>query len=80
VRRCEASSGHAAPHPPPEGEGCRIRGVIEGGYGSPLEQWPAVHAALAETMARLEKAMRVAGLPLLREVSLQQNYGDSAFN
>jgi hypothetical protein len=54
--------------------------LIEGGYGSPLEQRPAVRAALAETMARLEKAMRVAGLRSLREVSLQQNYGDSAFN
>jgi hypothetical protein len=26
----------------PEGEGCRIRCVIEGGYKSPPEQWPAM--------------------------------------
>jgi hypothetical protein len=50
----------------PEGEGCRIRCVIEGGYRSPMEQWPAIHAALADAMARLAKAMRtrVASLTL----------------
>jgi hypothetical protein len=42
----------------PEGEGCRIRGVIEGGYKSPPEQWPAIHARLADAMVSLDKAMR----------------------
>ena len=42
----------------PEGEGCRIRYLIEGGYKSPQEQWPAIHAALADAMVKLEKAMR----------------------
>jgi ribosomal protein S9 len=42
----------------PEGEGCRIRCVIEGGYKSPQEQWPAIHAALADAMVKLDKAMR----------------------
>jgi hypothetical protein len=42
----------------PEGEGCRIRCVIEGGYKSPSEQWPDAHARLADAMVRLDKAMR----------------------
>ena len=42
----------------PEGEGCRIRCVIEGGYKSPPEQWPAIYATLADAMVRLDKAMR----------------------
>lgn len=42
----------------PEAEGCRIRYVIPGGYRSPQEQWPQVHAALADAMVKLDKAMR----------------------
>jgi hypothetical protein len=42
----------------PEGEGCRIRCAVEGGYKSSPEQWPAIHAALADAMVRLDKAMR----------------------
>lgn len=42
----------------PEGEGCRIRYVVDGGYKSPQEQWPTIHANLADAMVRLEKAMR----------------------
>lgn len=42
----------------PEGEGCRIRSVVDGGYKSPIDQWPAIHAALVDAMVRLEKAMR----------------------
>jgi hypothetical protein len=42
----------------PEGEGCRIRYIVEGGYKSPPDQWPAIHAALADAMVRLEKTMR----------------------
>ncbi|MDP9918533.1 hypothetical protein J2W24_004193 [Variovorax boronicumulans] len=50
----------------PEGEGCRIRHVLNGGYKSPPDQWPAIHVALADAMVRLDKAMRqrVAGLIL----------------
>jgi len=42
----------------PEGEGCRIRYVIEGGYKSPPEQWPAIQEKLADAMVRLDKTMR----------------------
>ena len=42
----------------PEAEGCRIRYVIEGGYKSPPEQWPALQATLVDAMVRLDKAMR----------------------
>jgi hypothetical protein len=42
----------------PEGEGCRIRRVIDGGYKSPLEQWPAIHVKLADAMVKLDKAVR----------------------
>ena len=50
----------------PEAEGCRICHVIEGGYTSPPEQWPAIQAALVDAMVRLDKAMRprVANLDL----------------
>jgi hypothetical protein len=48
----------------PEGEGCRIRYVIEGGYKSPQDQWPSIHATLSDNMVKLDKAMRkrVGGL------------------
>ena len=36
----------------PEAEGCRIRYVVEGGYRSPQDQWPAIHAALADAMVK----------------------------
>jgi len=42
----------------PEGEGSRIRFVLDGGYKSPQEQWPAIHAAMVDAMVRLDKAMR----------------------
>jgi hypothetical protein len=42
----------------PEGEGSRIRYVIEGGYKSPQEQWPAIQARLTDAMVRLDKVMR----------------------
>lgn len=42
----------------PDGEGCRIRYVVDGGYKSSQDQWPAIHASLADAMVRLEKAMR----------------------
>jgi hypothetical protein len=40
----------------PEGEGCRIRFVTEGGYRSPPEQWPAIYEALVDAMIRFDKA------------------------
>ncbi len=43
----------------PENEGCCIRYVMDGGYRSPPEQWPAIYAALADAMVRLDRAMRV---------------------
>lgn len=42
----------------PENDGCRIRFVLEGGYRTPLEQWPAIHAGLVDAMIRLDRAMR----------------------
>lgn len=42
----------------PEREGCRIRYAIEGGYRSPEEQWPAIHAALVDAMVKLDLVMR----------------------
>lgn len=42
----------------PEGEGCRIRHVISGGYKSPAEKWPGIHDTLIDAMIRLDKAMR----------------------
>ncbi len=55
----------------PEGEGCRVRYVIEGGYKSPPDQWPAIYAALADAMARLEKAMRARVASLAHRRSRQ---------
>lgn len=48
----------------PEGEGCRIRFVIEGGYKSPQERWPSIHANMVDAMVRLEKALRQRVLQL----------------
>jgi hypothetical protein len=42
----------------PEGEGCRVRFVIEGGYKSPPELLPSIFAGLVDAMVRLDKAMR----------------------
>ncbi|MBF0393024.1 MAG: DUF4268 domain-containing protein, partial [Alphaproteobacteria bacterium] len=42
----------------PEGDGCRIRQVFDGGYRSPPEDWPAIHETLTDAMIRLDKAMR----------------------
>jgi hypothetical protein len=49
----------------PEDEGCRIRHVIDGGYRSPQEQWPAIHAELADAMVKLDKAMRARVVSLV---------------
>ena len=47
-----------------DGDGCRVRHVMSGGYQSPQDEWPAIHAALTDAMIRLDKAMhaRVAAL------------------
>jgi hypothetical protein len=42
----------------PEGDGCRICYVVEGGYRSAPEDWPVVHGKLVDAMIRLDKAMR----------------------
>lgn len=42
----------------PEGEGCRIRYLVNGGYKSPTDQWPEIQAALTDAMIRLDKTMR----------------------
>lgn len=49
----------------PGGDGCRVRHVLEGGYKSPPDQWPGIHARLAEAMVRLEGAMRPRVLSLV---------------
>jgi hypothetical protein len=36
----------------PEGDGCRIRLVTDGGYRSPPEQWAGIHAKLVDAMVR----------------------------
>jgi hypothetical protein len=42
----------------PEGEGCRIRYIVDGGYKSPEEDWPKIYADLVNAMVRLDNAMR----------------------
>ena len=42
----------------PEGEGCRIRHIIDGGYKSPQEDWPKIHQDMVNWMVRLDQAMR----------------------
>lgn len=42
----------------PDGEGCRIRYVLEGGYKSQPDQWTTIHATLTDAMIRLDNTMR----------------------
>lgn len=42
----------------PEGDGCRIRHVVDGGYRSPADHWPQTFDALVDAMIRLDRAMR----------------------
>jgi hypothetical protein len=42
----------------PESIGCRIRKVIQGGYRSPVENWPQLHEQLVDAMIRLDKTVR----------------------
>lgn len=48
----------------PESEGSRVRYVVEGGYRSPVEMQPAIHAGLADALVRLDKALRARVLAL----------------
>lgn len=41
-----------------DGVGCRVRCVVDGGYKSPADSWPEIHANLTDAMIRLDKAMR----------------------
>lgn len=42
----------------PESEGCRVRHLVDGGYRSPVEQWPGIQEQLVDAMIRLDRAMR----------------------
>lgn len=42
----------------PESDGSRIRFVMPGGYRSPTDEWPAIHAAMTDAMIRLDKTLR----------------------
>lgn len=42
----------------PEGDGCRIRYIVPGGYKSPEESWPGIFDAMINAMVRLDRAMR----------------------
>ena len=42
----------------PDGASCRIRFLIDGGFRSPQDQWPSIHAALTDAMVRLDHALR----------------------
>ena len=42
----------------PEGDGCRIRHVLNGGYRTPMEEWPELYVRMTDAMVRLDKAMR----------------------
>ncbi len=42
----------------PESDGSRISFEVEGGYRSPQDMWPDIHARLTDAMIRLDKAMR----------------------
>lgn len=42
----------------PEGEGSRIRYIVDGGYKSPQEDWPKVYADLVDAMVRMDHTMR----------------------
>ena len=42
----------------PDGDGCRIRDVLPGGYKFPIEQWPEIHDRMIDAMIRLDAALR----------------------
>ncbi|ALT77945.1 DUF4268 domain-containing protein [Paucibacter sp. KCTC 42545] len=42
----------------PEGEGCGIRYLIDGGYKTPVELWLSIHANMVDALVRLDNAMR----------------------
>lgn len=42
----------------PDSRGCRIRRIVNGGWRSSQEDWPAIHANLVEAMIKLDGALR----------------------
>lgn len=50
----------------PETRACRIRKVVPGGWRSAHDTWPTTHAALVDTMIRLDAAFR----PLVQKLQL----------
>jgi hypothetical protein len=42
----------------PDKRASRIRKIVEGGWRSPHEDWPATHKAMVDAMIRLDKAVR----------------------
>ena len=42
----------------PDGDGCRIRHVMSGGYRWPVDDWPALHVRMTDAMIRLDRVMR----------------------
>jgi hypothetical protein len=42
----------------PGKDSCRVRKVISGGYGSPIEDWTSVQETLVDSMIRLDRALR----------------------
>jgi hypothetical protein len=42
----------------PEAQASRIRFIVQGGYRSSPEEWPAIHENLVSAMIRLDKALR----------------------
>lgn len=49
----------------PDGEGCRIRYVVDGGYKTPHEDWPQIFVKLTDAMIRLDNAMRTRVMALV---------------
>ena len=42
----------------PDGDGCRIRFILEGGYKSSPDTWPEIHFRMVDAMTKLDLAMR----------------------
>lgn len=52
----------------PDCRASRVRKVVAGGWRSPPEQWPQIHAAMVDAMIRLDKTFRPF-VPKLKQVS-----------
>jgi len=42
----------------PESRGCRICKLVEGGWRTPEDDWPALQDRLIDAMVRLERALK----------------------